>query len=289
MIQKKYIPFFLIGFFLVIYAFRLFDSFILRTDQGPAGELFTHKIIGIVLLIAAVRFLGLTLSDVGFKRKLLLRGILTGIAIGGTAYIAAYAAEIIIGITQGKAPSLQWYTSSYNITGNTAMDAGILFALVSVTGNIINVAMENAIFSGLMITVAEKRHSFFIANGFYSSFLFGLWHSVMPLRNYVDGTMSLAGAIAAMLILFGTSFLFSVQLGMQFKQANSSLWDGMVVHFINNASVNFIHVVYADGSESSPVLRITIAQTIMFIIVAVRFFMNRQETSHRRIYEKQGL
>ena len=280
MIQKKNIPFFLISFFLLIYAFRLFDSFILRTDQGPAGELFTHKIIGIVLLIAAVRFLGLTLSDVGFKRKLLLRGILIGIAIGGTAYIAAYAAEIIIGITQGKAPSLQWYTSSYNITGNTAMDAGILFALVSVTGNIINVAMENAIFSGLMITVAEKRHSFFIANGFYSSFLFGLWHSVMPLRNYVDGTMSLAGAIAAMLILFGTSFLFSVQLGMQFKQANSSLWDGMVVHFINNASVNFIHVVYADGSESSPVLRITIAQTIMFIIVTVRFFMYRQKTKN---------
>jgi hypothetical protein len=58
---------------------------------------------------------------------------------------------------------------------------------------------------------------------------------------------------------------------MQFKQA-SSLWDGMVVHFINNVSVNLIHVVLADGVETAPTMRIAIAQTIMFIAVVVRYF-----------------
>ncbi|MDR1095751.1 MAG: hypothetical protein LBL31_05130, partial [Spirochaetaceae bacterium] len=58
-LNKKHIPVFLIGFFLVLYAFRLADSFLLRTDQGPLGELFTHKIIGIALLIAAALFLRL--------------------------------------------------------------------------------------------------------------------------------------------------------------------------------------------------------------------------------------
>jgi membrane protease YdiL (CAAX protease family) len=144
--------------------------------------------------------------------------------------------------------------------------------------------MENSIFSGLMISAAEKRYSFLIANGFFSSFLFGLWHSVMPLRNFVDGTQSLIGAIMAALMLFGSSFLFSVQLGMQFKQA-SSLWDGMAVHFINNVSVNLIHVVYAGGSESAPAMRIAIAQTIMFIVVAARYFLWKKVAAHMGRYD----
>ena len=276
-LNKKYIPVFLIGFFLILYAFRLVDAFIIRTDQGPIGELFTHKLIGIALMITVVLFLHLTWADIGFKWNLFGRGILIGIAIAAPAYITAYVVEILIAIMQGKSPSLQFYATSYNIIGNSALNGGLWIIFIVIIGNIINVTMENAIFSGVMITVAEKRHSFFIANGFYSSFLFGLWHSIMPLRNFIDGEQSLTGSVFSALLLFGSSFLFSVQLGMQFKQANSSLWDGMAVHFINNASVNLFHVVFADGTESNPTMRIAIAQTIMFIIVAVRWFLWRKK------------
>lgn len=271
-ISRRKIPVFLLLFFLSIFALRLIDSFCLRTDQGPIGELFAHKLAGFALLIAAVRFLRLKwTSDNGFKPEQLLRGILTGLAIGGSAFLAAYTAEIGIAVMQGKSPSLQFYAASYNITGNTLLDSGVSFLLICVIGNVINVAMENSVFSGLMISVAEKRYSFLTANGFFSSFLFGLWHSVMPLRNFIDGSQSLAGAVTAALMLFGASFLFSVQLGMQFKQA-SSLWDGMTVHFINNLSVNLIHIVFADGTENAPAMRIAIAQTIMFVVVTVRYF-----------------
>jgi uncharacterized protein len=271
--NKKYVPIFLIGFFLILYAFRLMDAFILRTDQGPIGELFTHKIIGIILLVAVVYFLRLNWADVGFKWNLFGRGILIGIAIAAPAYITAYVVEIIIATLQGKSPTLQFYATSYNIIGNTALNGGVWIILIVIIGNIINVTMENSIFSGIMITVGEKRHSFFFANGFYSSFLFGLWHGMMPLRNYIDGDQSLTGAVLSSLLLLGSSFLFSVQLGMQFKQANSSLWDGMFVHFINNASVNLIHIVFIDGTESNPTLRIAIAQIIMLTIVLVRWFI----------------
>jgi hypothetical protein len=273
-LNKKYIPVFLIGFFLVLYVFRLMDSFLLRTDQGPVGELFTHKIIGIALMIAVVVFLRLKPANIGFKWNLLPRGLLIGIAIAAPAYTTAYVVEILIAAIQGKSPSLRFYATTYNILGNTALGGGLWIILIIILGNVINVTMENSIFSGVMITVAEKRHSFFIANGFYSSFLFGLWHSIMPLRNFIDGEQSLAGAVLSALLLFGSSFIFSVQTGMQFKQANSSLWDGMTVHFINNASANLIHVVFAygDGTGSSPTMRIAIAQTIMFIVVAVRYF-----------------
>jgi len=279
-LDKKYIPVFLIGFFLVLYAFRLIDSFVIRTDQGPIGELFTHKIIGIVLLIAVVFFLHLKWVDIGFKWNLFPRGILIGIAISAPAYITAYVVEIIIATLQGKSPTLQFYATSYNIIGNTSLGGGIWIIFIIIIGNIINVTMENSIFSGVMISVAEKRHSFFIANGFYSSFLFGLWHGIMPLRNFIDGNQSLTGAVLSALLLFGSSFLFSIQLGMQFKQANSSLWDGMTVHFINNASVNLFHVVFADGTDSNPTTRIAIAQTIMFIIVTVRWFIWKRKIKH---------
>jgi hypothetical protein len=274
--NKKYIPFFLIVFFLVCYAIRIADSFFIRTDQGPIGELFAHKLIGIALLAAALRYLHITWTDIGFKRQGLTRGILIGIAIGGSSYLAAFVIEIDIAAIQGTSPSLQFYVSNYAITGNAVLGNGVLFIVICVIGNIINVIMENGVFSGLMITVAQKRHSFFIANGFYSSFLFGLWHRVMPLRNFIDGNQSLSGAIISALILFGSSFLFSIQTGIQYKQA-SSLWDGMVVHFINNASANLFHVVFPDGSESAPVMRIAIAQTMMFSTVLARYFLWKRQ------------
>jgi membrane protease YdiL (CAAX protease family) len=275
-LNKKYIPVFLIGFFLLLYAFRLMDAFLLRTDQGPIGELITHKIIGVVLLISVVYFLRLKWADVGFKWNLFGRGILIGIAIAAPAYITAYAVELIVAAVQGKSPTLQFYATSYNIIGNTALNGGLWVILIVIIGNIINVIMENSIFSGIMISIGEKRHSFFIANGFYSSFLFGLWHSMMPLRNYIDGSQTLTGSVLTALMFFGSSFLFSVQLGMQFKQA-SSLWDGMIVHFINNVCINMFHIVFADGTESNPTFRIALAQTMMFIIVTVRWFLWKKQ------------
>jgi len=270
--KKNFIPVFIFGFFLVIFALRLADSFLLRTDQGFIGELFVHKLMGIALMTLAVYVLGYKWSDIGFKYDHLLRGIIKGIAIGGTSFIAAYVIEIVIYTIQGKTPSLQFYVTSYNVTGNTQLASGVLPIFICIIGNIVNVIMENGIFNGIFITTAERRYSFAKANVLFSSLLFGFWHGVMPLRNFVDGNQSLTGAILTALILFGSSFLFSVQLGMQYKQA-SSLWDGMTVHFINNACINMFHVVFSGGSETNPTLRLAMAQTMMFIIVTARWFI----------------
>lgn len=270
--KKSFIPYFIFIFFFVIYALRLVDSLVLRTDQGPIGELFSHKLAGIVLLILAVRFFHLNWNEIGFRRDTLLKGVITGVAIACPAFITAYIAEIIIALIQGKSPSLQFYVTSYNITGNRQLDGGLLLILICIIGNIINVIMENGIFNGLFISTAEKRYSFAKANVIFSSMLFGFWHCVMPLRNYLDGDQSGAGAIMTAIMFFATSFILSIQVGMQYKIAGS-LWDGMVVHFINNVSVNMLHVVSADGTESDPTMRLTISGTIMFIIILVRWFL----------------
>ena len=273
--KKNFVPVFIVGFFLIIFALSLADSFILRTDQGMIGELFTHKLAGIALLALAVFLLHYKWADIGFKKDQLLCGIIKGFAIGGTAFIVAYAIENIMAAIQGKTPRLQFYVTSYNITGNTQLNSGILFILICIIGNIINVIMENGIFSGLFITTAKKRYSFAKANVFSSL------HTVMPIRNYIDGEQSLMGMIMTIILLFCASFIFSIMLGMQYKQA-SSLWDGMTVHFINNACVNMFHVVFANAetgaaTESNPTMHIAIAQTIMFIIVLVRWFLWKKQ------------
>jgi hypothetical protein len=69
----------------------------------------------------------------------------------------------------------------------------------------------------------------------------------------------------AAFMLFFSSFVFSVQTGMQYEQS-TSVWDAMVVHFINNTSANMFHVVFSDGTEGTPIMRIAIAQVIMLTI-----------------------
>jgi hypothetical protein len=88
--------------------------------------------------------------------------------------------------------------------------------------------------------------------------------------------MTLPTALMAALMLFFPSYIFSIQTGMQYEQS-SSVWDAMTVHFINNASANMFHVVFPDGSESAPVMRITIAGFIMFTIVLVRYFLWKRQ------------
>jgi membrane protease YdiL (CAAX protease family) len=70
------------------------------------------------------------------------------------------------------------------------------------------------------------------------------------------------------LLIFG-SFLFGVALCLLYN-TEGSLWGGMTVHFINNASVNLLHVVSSSGADAMQTLRITIAQTILFIAVSIR-------------------
>jgi hypothetical protein len=85
------------------------------------------------------------------------------------------------------------------------------------------------------------------------------------------GNMTLSTAFMADFMLFITSYIFSIKTGMQYEQSYS-VWDAMTVYFINNASANMFHVVFPDGTESQPVMRIAIGQVIMFTIVLIRYF-----------------
>ena len=55
--------------YLLCYAFRGFEYFILRTDQTRVGEAIVHKLIGIVVLFVAAKLLLFTAREIGFTKE----------------------------------------------------------------------------------------------------------------------------------------------------------------------------------------------------------------------------
>ncbi len=265
---------FVLWFYLICFVLRNAESILIRTDQTVIGEAFIHKLLGIVLLAMALRLLQYRWADIGFCRSRLAGGLLKGALLGGGAFAVAYGVEMITQAVAGNAPTLRFYATSYTVLGNISLQGGFLFILACIVGNIINVVMEEGVFRGFFVKLMENRYSFWKAC-LFSSALFGLWHIAQPLRNLIDGEQSLMSAATSALLLVITSTLFGIQLCMLMK-LTGSLWAGMMVHFINNASVNLLHVVTTMGMDAFQTMRITVAQTLAFIVVLVMFLQRKK-------------
>jgi membrane protease YdiL (CAAX protease family) len=276
---KKHPVGFILLFYLACFVFRAIEYIFLRTDQSLIGEAFIHKLIGIGLLAVAVRLLHYKWSDIGFHAKRAVRGICLGLLFGGIVYIIAYSAEILMQISAGNKPSLQFFVTSYSIQGNQVMQAGALFILICVFGNIINVIMEEGVFRGLFVRLAEEKYSF-IKACLLASLLFGFWHIAQPVRNVLDGAQSPVGALMMGLMLVGTSTLGGIQYVLLYK-LTGALWVGMAAHFVNNAIINLLHIVTISGIDEMQTIRITIAQTLFFVVVLIIFLVKYRKKQPR--------
>ena len=275
MLKAKQRPIlFILCFFLICFIFRAIEYLFIRTDQSIIGEAFIHKLIGIALLAAAIWFIKYKWRDIGFHTDKIVRNLLIGLLLGGGVFVVGYGVEMIIQASAGNAPALSFYVTSYAVEGNRVMQGGLLLVFVCIVGNIINVVMEEGIFRGLFVRLTEEKYSFLLAC-LFSSLLFGIWHIAQPVRNVLDGVQSLPGASMMALMLVGTSLLGGIQYVLLYK-VTGSLWAGMVAHFINNASANLLHVVTLSGADEMQTIRITIAQTLAFIIILIMFLIDRR-------------
>ncbi len=271
---------FILLFYLVCFAFRAVEYLIIRTDESVIGEAFIHKLLGIGLLAAAAWFAMYKWSDFGFNTKHAVKATGLGLLFGAAAYAVAYGVEMLIQAGAGSAPVLRFFVASYSTAGDSVIQSGFGFVLINIAGNIINVVMEEGVFRGLFIRLAEERHPFWKAC-FFSALLFGLWHIAQPVRNVLDGVQSLGSAAMLGLMLVGTTILAGVQYALMYK-LTGALWFSMAAHFVNNAIVNLLHVVTASGADSMQTVRITIAQALSFSAVLVVFIVKQRRAVHKR-------
>lgn len=255
--------------YLLCYAFRLFEYFILRTDQTWVGEAIAHKLIGIVILFVAAKLLQFTVAEIGFSKQNSLRNLLKGLAFGIGVFIVAYAVEVLIAVSHGSFDSLQIYVSAYAIDENIGHQTEALFFVICIVGNIVNVLMEEGVFRGLFAKILEKKYSF-VVSALIASILFGFWHVIGPVRNYYDGTSSMGGMIANVIMLLVTSVLVGFKFAM-LTEMTGNHYMAMGDHFVNNTIVNLLHVVSDSGADELMVVRVSIAQSVSFILVLLRY------------------
>lgn len=265
--------------YLICFAFRALEYFVIRTDQTFLGEAFIHKLIGIGLLILAIKVFRYSFAEVGFKTGKAFYDILKGLAFGLATFFIAYGVELIIVASTGNLKGLELYVSAYSVDGNIGHQTDFYFFVICIVGNIINVLMEEGVFRGLFQRMLNSHYKFVIA-AIIASVLFGVWHIMSPLRNYLDGNQSLGGFIAQSCLLIGTSALVGFKFAMMGK-LTGNLYMAMGDHFVNNTIVNILHVVSNSEADQFQVIRITIAQSLSFTVILIWYlivyFKNRKQ------------
>lgn len=260
--------------YVLCYGFRIFEYFVLRTDQTWVGEAIVHKLIGIVILIVVAKSVKFNASHIEFVKEKVFTNIIKGLLFGCAVFLIAYVTEIFIVISQGNFHSVQLYVSAYDVNRNIGYQTELLFFVICIVGNIVNVVMEEGIFRGLFQKLLEQKYSF-VVSAIIASILFGFWHMMGPIRNYADGAMSLNGMIAYMVMLGITSALVGFKFTLLSKMTGS-LYMSMGDHFVNNTIVNLLHVVSDTGADELMFVRVSIAQAISFIFVLV-CYMKKQK------------
>ena len=260
--------------YILCFILRFIEYFIIRTDQTFWGEAFLHKLLGIVILFIVAKLYNFKAQDIGFNKERAVKYTLMGLLFGICIYILAYSIEIAIAVSDKNFRSLQLYVSTYSVDKNIGNQTSILFFVICIIGNIINVVMEEGIFRGLFPKMLEKKYAFFLSS-LITSGLFGLWHFIGPLRNYFDGRNSIEGMYANIIMLVTASGFIGLKFALLTK-LTGSIYMSMGDHFVNNAIINILHVISFTGGDELMFVRIAIAQSVSFIIILLVYLHKKK-------------
>ena len=269
--------------YIICFVLRLIEYFILRTDSTVIGEALFHKLAGIAILIIFARIYKYKADEVGFSLDKCGLKLASGLLFGIFCFATAYFVEVLIAKASGSYSGLQLYVTSYSVNGNLGNQTGILFFALCFFGNIVNVIMEEGVFRGLFIRRLQEKFSYSLT-AIISAILFGLWHGVAPVRSFIDGELSVFGLIMNCLILILSSAVVGYKYGLITKITGSGFM-AMGDHFVNNTLVNILHVLSENGADQLQMVRISIAQTLSFILVLVYYFYAKNHKKSLQVIE----
>ncbi len=247
---------------------RLIEYFVIKTDETIVAENFLHKTFGIAVLAIALHSRGDTWKSIGFIKDRAVSDIMKGFLLGACCFFVAYSIECLMLCQVNHNVSLAFYISGFTLNGEAARHNGFLFLLLCIVLNIINVWMEEGIFRGLFMKILAEKLSF-IRTVLLIALLFGIWHWVMPLRDYTQGNTSLVNSLAMGIGYIILAGIMSIKWSLLYKMTGA-LWMGLGDHLFNNVIVtNLLHVISNSEADSMQIIRIMIGQILSFSIIMI--------------------
>ena len=261
--------------FMLCLSVRFVEYFLIETDKTAIGENVLHKVVGIILLVLVLKKINLTWGDIGFQKNGFAGSILKGLLLGSVCFAVSYGLELAIFILQGSPAHLEIYISSFSLTGSQIKNTDLVFFLLCILFNIVNVWMEEGVFRGLFLKTLSETNPFMQAN-LIAAFLFGIWHIVMPIRSYVNGEMSFASMVLMGIGYIVLAGIMGIKWGLLYR-ITGSIWVGLGDHLFNNTvATNMLHVVSLKGADELQIVRIMAAQIISFAFVLVVYYCRKR-------------
>lgn len=261
--------------FLICSIARIVEYFIIRTDETIVSENFIHKVFGIVLLFFVLKSYKLKWSDIGFCKEGMFHGIGMGLLLGSICFAVAYSIESILLYSINKDVHLAFYASGFSLTNDMQRQSGLVFVLLCLLFNMINVCMEEGVFRGLFSKILEEIS--FVRSILLIALFFGVWHWVMPFRDFVEGNSSITNLLVMGIGYIILAGIMSVKWSLLYK-LSGSLWIGVGDHLFNNVVVtNLLHVISNREADNMQIVRIMIGQMLSFTIVLIYYLKHRQK------------
>lgn len=258
--------------FMTCAAARIFEYFFIRTDESFLAENFIHKLFGVFLLFVILSVSKIKWKDIGFVNDHVLGNCGKGILFGCVCFAIAYGIECLILYITNQNVKLAFYASGFSLNGGMESRTGILFVLMCIVFNIINVWMEEGVFRGLFSKFLENTP--YLKAVSLIAFLFGIWHWVMPFRDYLEGNASFPNLLIMGIGYIILAGIMSIKWCLLYR-ATGSLWMGLGDHLFNNVIVtNLVHVISNNEADTMQIVRILIGQ--LFSFAAVLFFYRKK-------------
>ncbi|MGD2147508.1 MAG: type II CAAX endopeptidase family protein [Anaerolineae bacterium] len=229
--------------YIIAWIIKILDTFVFRLDE-IIGEAILTKALGFILVAAYVWMTRRKLTDIGFRARNLGLSLILTVAGFGFVYTLAFTSQLVILGASGEEADLVFSA----VDPRTGLSGGLLFGLWLVFSNLVNSAMEEGLFRGVMLRHFLVRYAKWGAI-FLQAALFSLWHLSWPLRHLLDGQIPL-GQVAFEAFGLTLSTLVSGVVYGYFCYRTNNLWGPFAAHTINNSIFNVLFIRSAAGVQS---------------------------------------